>query len=413
MSEFFYKGLRFAFKRSASPVAYCSLTILSGTRNEEKRYGGLSHLIEYTIFKGTKFRSANTINSCIEKLGGELNAYTTKEEIVIHSTVLKEDLSKAAALLVELAFCPVFPEKEVEKEKTVVLDEINSYKDSPSDQIFDDFEEYLFEGTDLSMPVLGKSTTLKKIKVETLKQYVNEHFIPCNMAFTVVADMEEKIVKGMLLKILKKYVPQGETPQLEELRSFSVPGRQIAVGHPFTKTVVRRSHQTHCIIGAPAYSYYDSKRMALILLVNILGGPATNAKLNLLLREKNALVYNVEASFGQYSDTGVVTIYFGCDKIYFEKCVKLVEGELAVFREKLMTQRALSGAKKQLLGQLAISSDNGEAQCLSMGKSLLVFGRVLEMDEIKRNIEGVTAQDVQNVANEIFAQEKLSKLMYL
>lgn len=443
MSDFFYRGMKFAFKRSVSPVAYCSLTILSGTRNEDKRFGGLSHLTEHMIFKGTEYKSAGIINSYIEKLGGELNAYTTKEEIVIHSTVLKEDLAKAVGLLAELAFCPTFPEKELKKEKIVVLDEINSYKDSPSDQIFDDFEEYLFKGSDLSMPVLGKTKTLKKIDVDTLKEYVSSHFIPENMGFAIVADLEEAEVKKMLLKILQKYIPADEavkseisdeaentvkivtdeqavkteiavkaSPKSTLGKVFVIPEKMPPIP-PFTKSVNKRNHQANCIIGAQAYSYYDTRRMALILLVNILGGPAANATLNLLLREKNALVYNVEASYTQYCDTGVVTIYFGCDRVNFDKCLKLVEGELARFREKPLTEHFIGGAKKQLLGQLAISSDNGEAQCLSMGKSLLIFGKVFEMDEIRKKIEEITVQDITAVANDIFAPEKLSRLMYL
>lgn len=408
MQDNFYRGLQFAFKKSVSPVAYCSLTIRCGTRCEDVQYSGLAHLTEHMIFKGTSYHNAASINSYIEKLGGELNAYTTKEEIVIHSTVLKEDLGKAMGLLIELAFCPTFPEKELKKEKVVVLDEINSYKDSPSDQIFDDFEEYLFSGTDLSLPVLGKVKTLKRIDTQILKEFVRKNFIPENMAFSVVADLEEKHVGSMLMRMLKKY------------DTYSVPDRPVCIPMPeqkpkfpiFEKKISKKNHQAHCIIGTSAYSYYDSHRMALILLVNILGGPAANARLNILLREKNAYVYNVEASYGQYSDTGVVNIYFGCDRIYFDKCVKLVEDELARFRETLMPQRTLNQAKKQLLGQLAISSDNGEAQCLSMGKSLLIFGEVIEMEEMRRKIEEVTSEQIREVAKDVFSKDKISRLIY-
>lgn len=408
MQDNFYRGLQFAFKKSTSPVAYCSLTIRCGTRCEDPVYNGLAHLTEHMIFKGTAYHNATSINSYIEKLGGELNAYTTKEEIVIHSTVLKEDLGRAMGLLVELAFCPTFPEKELKKEKVVVLDEINSYKDSPSDQIFDDFEELLFSGSDLSLPVLGKAKSLKKIDVKILQSFVKENFIPANMAFSVVADLDEGYVRKMLLRTLRKYSgDKGEDGPVQ----ITVPP-QIRVFPTFEKKVTKKNHQAHCIIGASSYSYYDARRMALILLVNILGGPAANARLNLLLREKNAYVYNVEASYGQYSDTGVVTVYFGCDRIYFDKCIKLIEEELSRFRETLMPARTLQQAKKQLLGQLAISSDNGEAQCLSMGKSLLVFGEVIEVDKMRSMIEAVTSEQIKDVANDIFAPDKLSKLIY-
>lgn len=412
MGEIDFKGLQFLFKKSASPVAYCALSIRSGTRREDQTFGGIAHLTEHMIFKGTEYKSASSINSYIEKLGGELNAFTTKEEIVIHSTVLKEDLARAIGLLVELAFCPKFSPKELEKEKAVVLDEIITYKDSPADQIFDDFEELLFEGTNLSMPVLGKTRTLKKIGVQELHDYVNTHFTLGNMAFTVVADAKEEKVRELLRKALQKYAPEAMESPLATSSEFKIPPRMGEIA-PFNKVVNRKGHQTHCVIGARAYPYYEKKRIALILLINILGGPAANSRLNTILREKNALVYNVDATYGQYSDTGIVSIYFGCDKQYYEKCVRLVEGELEKFRSAPMSDRALKSAKKQLLGQLAISSDNSEAQCLSMGKSLLVFREVIGTGKMREMIEAVTANEVQKVANEIFAPEKLCRLTYM
>lgn len=412
MKNYHFNGLQFKFKRSTSPVAYCALSIKSGTRREDQRFGGIAHLTEHMIFKGTQYKSAGCINSYIEKLGGELNAFTTKEEIVIHSTVLKEDISRAIGLLVELAFSPKFSEKELEKEKVVVLDEIISYKDSPSEQIFDDFEEHLFEGTSLSMPVLGKTKTLKKISVQELNAHVKEHFILSNMAFTVVADTDEERVKGVLYKALMKYAPHAMEIIEEATKEKDIPPRMGQV-KPFSKVVNRKGHQTHCIIGGQAYPYYDSRRIPLILLINILGGPAANSRLNTILREKNALVYNVDAAYGQYSDTGIVTIYFGCDKQYYERCLQLIEGELERFRSTPMSERALKSAKKQLLGQMAISSDNSEAQCLSMGKSLLVFKEVISTSKMREMIESVTVQDIMEVAADIFSPDKICKLTYM
>lgn len=405
---------QFSFKKSNSAVAYCALSIRCGTRNEDQRFGGLAHFTEHVLFKGTRYKTSNSINSYIEKLGGELNAFTTKEEIVIHSTVLKEDVAKAIGLLVELAFCSTFPEKEVEKEKCVVLDEIISYKDSPSEQIFDDFEEVLFDGTPLSMPVLGKTKTLKKIGVKQIMEFVGRYFIPDNMAFTVVADLQEEKVKGLLVKAMEKYASYTLTPQMLSADTTKNNVPDLLPQNPrFDKRINRKGHQTHCVIGGRAYSYYNPNRIALILLVNILGGPAANSRLNILLREKNALVYNVDAAYSQYSDAGMVTIYFGCDKDLYDKCVKLVMGELERFRTTLMSETALRSAKKQLLGQLAISSDNGEAQCLSMGKSLLVFKEILGQAKTRELVEAVTAQQIKDVASEIFDPERLSIMTYL
>lgn len=413
MNPIDFGGLRFKFVRSNSPVAYCALTIRSGTRYEDQRFGGLAHFTEHLLFKGTEGKSGRCINSYIEKLGGELNAFTTKEELVLHTTVLKEDISRAIALLIELAFTPTFPIKEIEKEKTVVLDEIISYKDSPSEQIFDDFEEMLFEGTSLSMPVLGKTQTLKKIGVAELNQFVKSRFRPDNMAFTVVANLQEEKVIRLLERALKKYVQSTILPSFEGGKGVFYPPEPIATLPVFDKAIHRKGHQTHCIIGAQAYSFYDKRRIALILLVNVLGGPAANSRLNTILREKNALVYNVDATYTQYTDTGVVTIYFGCDKRYYPKCVKLVVDELERFRTVPMSDRELKRAKKQLLGQITISSDNGEAQCLSMGKSLLVFGEVIGTERTRELIEAVTSEEIQEVAKDIFSKDRICRLCYV
>lgn len=412
MTEKLSNGMYFAFKRCISPVSYCAMSIKTGTRDENQEYGGLAHFTEHLIFKGTSSRSAATINSYIEKLGGELNAYTTKEETVIHATVLKEDISSAIDLLVELSFRSVFPEKEIEKEKSVIIEEINSYKDSPSEQIFDDFEEYLFEGSSLSMPVLGKTASVKRIKRDIILEYYNSRFIPENMVFTVVADLDERVVMNKLLRAIAKYERGGGS----NVNNVSQKGEAVKVEihstKSFIKEISKKNHQAHCIIGSTAYSLYEDKRIPLILLINLLGGPAANSILNILLREKNALVYGVESSFSQYTDIGVVSIYFGCDKENLEKCISLVYGVLSDLRDKTMSDRMLLSAKKQLLGQLAISSDNGESQVLSMGKSIMTFSKVIEMDRIREMIEKITPEDIKLVAQEVFSQNRLSRLVY-
>ena len=404
-------------------MAYCALNIKTGTRSEEHEFNGLAHLTEHMLFKGTAKRSSKSINNLIDSLGGELNAYTNKEETVLHTTVLKEDIAKAIDILFEIAFTSLFDEKELQKEKIVVADEINSYKDSPSEQIFDDFEEYLLEGSPLAMPVLGTIKSLKKIKSEHIKRYVSSFFIPENMSFSVVADMDEKDVIAKLNRSLKSYIPNwncaGENGAgVRELTSKDIiagerDNNPLSVGTRFVKEVTRRNHQVHCIMGCTAYSLYnDPERLALILLINILGGPAANSRLNMLLREKEGLVYTIDANYNQYSDTGVITIYFGCDKVNIDKCIASVKNELKKVREVRLTESALKMAKKQLLGQLAISSDNGESQCMSMGKSLLVFNDVLDNDQIRVKIEAITSDRIHEVANAIFAPERMSVLIY-
>ena len=403
-------GMQYAVKRSGSSVAYCALSIKCGTRDEEGFHSGIAHFVEHTIFKGTERRSAAVINGYLDRLGGELNAFTTKEEIVLHATVLKEDLSKAAALLFELATCPTFPDHEINTEKGVVIDEIQSYKDSPSEDIYDKFEEMLFKGHPLSGNILGTKASVRKISRKELLNFVQDKFRPEKIAFTIVADIDEKAMEKSVLKLVQKhfpdYIPTQETADGDAARSF--------VSEQFDMTLSKRNHQANCIIGGLAPSLYqDRERLATVLLCNILGGPANNSILNSVLREKNGWVYGVECSYTQYSDTGIVAISLGCDKNNLDKCVKAIYKEISKLQEEMLSERKLKAAKKQLLGQMAISGDNGETQCLSMGKGLLAYGKLNTGKETRQMVEGITAEDIREMARTIFAPSNLSKLIYI
>lgn len=460
-------------------MAVCAVSTMVGTRNEEPAYNGLAHLNEHMLFKGTEKRGAASINNLLENVGGELNAYTTKEETVVHATVLKEDLRRAVELLLELLFTSTYPDKELLKEREVVYEEIISYKDSPADSIYEDFECRLFEGHPLQYPILGTRKTLSRIESSTLKEYLHKWFIPDNMAISVVADMEESQVVKIVERALRKYCPGQHCDIIREstlqplvagTAGFGAAGGGTAPGGgtscggtaggctagfgtvgggtapvggtsccgmvcgrtagagtaadgatplvwtpvpPFRIEINKKHHQAHCIIGTRAYSYtQERERLALALLANILGGPAMNARLNTVLREKNALVYTVEACFNPYSDTGLFTIYFGCDKPLVERSLRLVRKELERVIEAPLSSRALANAKKQLLGQLAIASDNSEAQCLSMGKSMMIFGYIEPMETTRAKIESLTAAELQRVAQEILAWDNLSILIY-
>ena len=410
-------GLQYAVRKSTSAVAYCSLSIKCGTRDEVGYHEGIAHFVEHTLFKGTTKRSASVISSYLDRLGGELNAFTTKEEIVFHATVLKEDLPKAASLLFELATSAIFPQKEIEVEKGVVIDEIHSYKDTPSEDIFDRFEEMLFAGHPLSGNILGKPSSVKKITRDELLRFVREKFLPCRMAFSVVADADEKKMEKDVLKLIAKFFPSvHECPVDADCseRPFRCGNYSTPEPVQFDKTLNKRNHQANCVIGALAPSLYQEReRLATVLLCNILGGPASNSILNSVLREKNGWVYSVECGYTQFSDTGMVTISLGCDKSNLDRCVNAVHKEISRLQEDLLSERKLKAAKKQLLGQLAISSDNGETQCLSMGKSLLAYGKVTSGKENRSLVEAVTAEDVREMARMIFAPDRLSKLVYV
>ena len=435
-------GLRYAVRKGGSSVGYCALSIKCGTRDEEGYHSGIAHFTEHTIFKGTAHKSAAVVNGYLDRLGGELNAYTTKEEIVIHATVLKEDLPKAAGLLLELATEATFPEKEIETEKGVVIDEIQSYKDSPADEVYDRFEEALYAGHPLGRPILGTPASVRRITAEELRRFVREHFTPDRMAFTMMADLDESRMEREVRRLSAKYFASRGGVAIENVlrtppKQAWAPPSYVAEGgtvfnsntatgaetrlasskvrcNSFDKTVDKRNHEVNAVIGGSAPSLYEEKdRIAAVLLANILGGPASNSILNSILRERNGWVYGVECGYTQYSDTGIMAISLGCDKENLEKCFSAISKAVGDLQDKPLSDRRLKAAKKQLLGQLAIGSESGEAQCLSMGKSLLAFGRVASSAENKAAIEAVTAADLQRLALRIFSPDNLSRLIYL
>ena len=403
-------GLRYGVRRGGSAVGYCALSLRSGTRDENGFGMGIAHFVEHTMFRGTKRKSASVIAGYLDRLGGELNAYTTKEEIVLHATVLKEDLGKAARLLFELATEATFPDGEIETERGVVLDEIISYKDNPAEDVYDKFEGMLFEGHPLGRPILGTTASVRKLRPEDLRAFVKTFFTPDRMAFTVVADIDEKVMEQRVLRLVEKLFPGEATPVISNEGEVE----QYAWAPPFSKTVEKRNHEVNAVIGNRAPSLYDQDdRITAAVLCNILGGTASNSLLNKELREKNGWVYGVECTYTQYADTGIVAISFGCDKPNLELCLTALDKILARLRDVPMSERTLKAYKKQLLGQLAISSDNGEAQCLSMGKSLLAWGKIDTSAETRARIEAVTPEALQAMACRLFAPEKLSRLIYL
>lgn len=415
-------GLQYAVKKSGKAVAYCALSIKCGTRDEAGYRPGIAHFTEHTIFKGTEKKSAPVINGYLDRLGGELNAYTTKEEIVLHATVLREDLKKAADLLFELATSATFPEEEIDIEKGVVADEINSCKDSPAEDIYDKFEEMLFAGHPLASPILGTVASVKKIRRNDLAAFVKEKFVPEKMAFTVVADIDEDRMEKFVAGLAGKWFP-GASGYEESCQEPAFPGNTVRSGKAagfrpsparFDKTVNKKNHQLNCVIGNLAPSLYDEReRIATILLCNILGGPASNSILNYRLREKNGWVYGVECTYTQYSDCGIVAICLGCDRENLDNCYKVIDTEIRRLQSGLLPPSKLAAAKKQFLGQMAICSDNGETQCLAMGKSLLAYGKVLSDEDSKKKIENVSAEEIRDAARKIFDRDSLCRLVFL
>lgn len=421
--------LLFAFKKTSSQVAYCALSVGFGTRDEAVKYNGLAHLTEHMLFKGTSRRTSLKINGLLERVGGDLNAYTTKERIVVYSTTLKEDIAKAVELIFEVVFDSQFPVSELQKEKSVVYDEIMTYQDSPTDLLYDTFEVELFKGAPLGLSILGERQTLERITSKMLKNNLLRYFIPSNMTVTIAGDFKEEEIVKLVVKELHKWHPEASLLEVKKcsassaefipLNSRKFCGKtfddkaELALGRAFNKQIDKKLRQAHCIMGCSAYSYYNSqKRAALSLLANILGGPALNSRLSLLLREKYGLVYNVEASYISYKDCGVFSVYFGCEKECLEMCKGLIYKELQRLIDERLTPFKLMAAKKQMFGQLSIAGDNVEAQCLTTGKSLLMTGLDTSIEQVRAKIEEVTAEQLQEVAAAVLKKERISCLVF-
>ena len=416
-SGVFPSGLRYALKRSGRAVAFCSLTIGAGTRDEAGYPAGIAHFVEHTLFRGTARKSAAVIGSYLDKLGGELNAYTTKEEIVLHATVLKEDLPKAVKLLFELATEATFPENEIETERGVVLDEIISYKDNPAEDVYDRFESLLFDGSPLATPILGTTASVKRISPEMLRRFVAEKFVPGNMVLSIVADVDEALLEKRVRKWADALEAAGHVLFVANKKADAPQGTCPAAEVPsavFHKVVDKRHHEANAVIGCRAPSLYEMpERLVCAMLANILGGPASNSLLNKELREKRGWVYGIECSYTQYADTGILAITFGCDKTNLEPCLEAIGKILQRLQETPLSDSQFKAYRKQLLGQLAISSEAGEAQCLSMGKSMLSWGRIMTPDETRAAIAAITPADLQAMAARLFAPDSLSSLVYL
>lgn len=395
-------GLHIVHLPSASPVSYCGFAVNAGTRDEEMDEFGLAHFVEHMIFKGTEKRKSWHILNRMENVGGELNAYTTKEETFVYSIFMEEHFRRAFELLSDLVFHSQFPEQEIEKEVDVILDEINSYEDSPSELIFDEFENLLFDGHALGHNILGDEQSLLGFGSESGKSFMRRFYAPENMVFFSMGRIPFKKIVQMAESTLSDIAfPMAA-------RNRTAPGELL----PVSRQIHKDTHQAHVLIGGRAYSMHDEKRLPLFLLNNLLGGPGMNNRLNVSLREKNGLVYNVESNVTSYTDTGLASIYFGTDPKNKEKAIRLVYKELAKLREVKLTATQLAAAKKQVIGQLGVSGDNREGLFLGLGKSFLHYNRYDTLPEVFAKVEKLTAGEIREVANEIFAPERLFSLIY-
>ena len=411
-------GLRIIHLPSDSKVVYCGYQINAGTRNEEPGEEGLAHFCEHVTFKGTERRKAWHILNCLESVGGDLNAYTNKEGTVYYSAILKEHIARAVDLLTDIVFHSVYPQAEIDKEVEVICDEIESYNDSPAELIYDEFENIIFKGSPLGHNILGTAEQVRSFKTEDALRFTRKLYRPDNAIFFAYGDIDFK----KLVRLLKKsFLSEERRVKSEKFNSpeaqaqFNIQHSTFNTQHSFEgQTIVmqKNTHQAHVMIGTRAYDVNDSRRMPLYLLNNMLGGPGMNAKLNLALREHNGLVYTVESTMVAYGDTGIWSIYFGCDEHDVKRCLRLVRKELDKFMQKPLSEAQLKAAKKQIKGQVGVACDNRENFALDFGKSFLHYGWEKNVDRLYEQVDEITAEQIQAVAKELFDKDRLTTLIF-
>jgi len=395
-------GIRLVYMHAQSAVAHMGVTILAGSRYEQSNEEGLAHFLEHCIFKGTTNRRSLHILSRLDSVGGELNAYTTKEEICVYASFTKEHTARASDLLADIVLNSNFPEKEIKKEKEIVLDEINSYLDSPSDKIFDDFEHYLFQNHPLGANILGTKDSVSGFSREDLLRYTERFFFAENIVISYVGDITiEKLTKILEkdFSTLKRNGIQLKPSTFENYTPFKIRSKEA-------------NFQAHAVIGGLAPGYNSEHRRGMTLLTNVLGGPALNSRLILSIREKYGYTYNIEASYAPYADIGYWSIYFGTDQKYLDKTLKKVYKEIRLMYDEALNDQQLIKAKTQLKGQLALSLDSNSGIMLGLGKSLLLFNQIDSIQEIYAGIDRLTVKELKEISQTYFNESNISELIF-
>ncbi len=395
-------GIRLIHKPESTHVAHCGIMVDAGSRDESPEEHGIAHFIEHVIFKGTTKRKAFHILSHMENVGGEINAFTGKEDTCVFASFLYPYYERWFDVASDILFHSVFPEKELNKEKEIIMDEINAYLDSPSEQIFDDFDQIIFNSHPLGRGILGTPERIKTFNREMVQNFMKRNYTTEQMVICSVG----RIAFDQLVRLAEKFF--GSQPQSNRQHNRQV----FQTYNPESKQVVRTNHQTHCLLGNQADGLFSSRKTALSLLINILGGPGLNSRLNMSVREKHGFCYNIESNFQPYSDTGMVNIYFGTDPEYTNKTISLIHKELSVLRNKKLGSLQIKRSKNQLVGQLAIAFESNLHDVLFNGKNFLLFDKTDTLEEIQKRIEAVTAGDLLDIANDVFDKNSMSMLIY-
>lgn len=416
MYETFYhnlpNGLQIVHRKTQSPVVYVGIMVGAGTRHELPHESGMAHYIEHCVFKGTEHYTARQIINHIEGIGGEINAYTTKEETTFYAATLRQHFRTTLHLLADMVLRPTFCKKETDKEVTVILDEIESYNDSPSELIYDDFENMIFEGSSLAMPILGTKKTLRRISKspDFALRWMQQHYRPERMVLFVLGNVTTKQVIAAAEKELLASLPNNPIALSPHRLIASSPYSPSPI--TYSRTYRRHTHQTHLMIGSHAYPIGHPKQLTMYLLNNILGGGSMSSRLYLSLREKHGLVYNIDSQAVPLSDTGYWNIYLACEPQHKDQCIELCHKELKQLRETALSPSQLQRALRQLEGQMAISAENQENNALAMAKQMLYHHHAPAWQDTFAKVQQITPTQLQDVANEVFAPEKICTLLY-
>lgn len=395
-------GIRIVFRRNDSKVTHSGVYINVGSRDEVGSDEGMAHFIEHTLFKGTEHRRSYHILNRIDGVGGELNAFTTKEETCIYASSLSQHLGRCLELFADILFHSTFPASEIEKEKDVVLEEINSYKDSPIDLIYDDFEQYIFEGHPLSHNILGTPRNVRRFSPSRLLDFLRSRYTTDRMVISIVGNADFRRVVYLCEKYFGDY----------QSRASAIDRTAAPDYVRFRRTVNRHTHQMHVMVGGAAPDTFDERKVAFSLLNNIVGGPAMNSRLNVAIREKNGFCYTVESQYTPFSDAGLFYIYAGIESNALDRYMELLRQQLRQLGETSLTPTQLRRAKQQFVGQLAITGESPLNEMQSIGKSYLTYDRVDTLEEMERDIESVTAVELCDLAAELFRPDALSCLIY-
>jgi len=399
-------GFKIVFRRSTSQVAYSGVYINVGSRDESHAEEGIAHFIEHSIFKGTEHRRAYHILNRIDGVGGELNAFTTKEETCIYASSMAEHIERCIELFSDVLFHSVFPVHEIENEKDVVIEEINSYRDQPADLIYDEFEELVFSGHPLAHNILGNKRNVKSFNPEFLHSFVSTNYTPNRMVLAVVGNIDFK----KLVHLAEKYFGDYGIPS--SVSTFRRSCETSVSAKKFYKTINRRTHQVHILLGCPAPHLFDERKVAFSLLNNIIGGPAMNSRLNVAVREKYGFCYTIESQYVPFSDTGLFYIYAGVDTGTAERASDLIMRELAKLSSETLSTIQLHAAQRQYIGQMAINNDSALNEMQSIGKAYLNYDRVDTIDDMARDIMSLTASDILSVAKTLLQPDNFSLLCY-